>query len=153
MKYIIISLTLVALSLHSCQSNKTDQAQSSDTQIEEQDTIATKHKAPSSAKADTSDTKKSTGNTITAEQAYEGVNNYCHKEYDWSVAEGNPSIMYVKKGEETESEYQIVFRSYTGAFVYFHVNKADGKTLMIEHVPSLNITNEAGTINLLDYIH
>ena len=30
---------------------------------------------------------------ITAETAYEGVNNYCHSTYDWSVAEENPSIM------------------------------------------------------------
>ena len=51
--------------------------------------------------------------------AYEGVNNYCHKEYDWSVAEDNPSIMYVEKGESSDTEYQIIFRSYTGSFVYF----------------------------------
>ena len=58
---------------------------------------------------------------ITAEMAYEGVSNYCHSAYDWSLAEDNPSMMYVEMGEETESEYQVVFRSYTGAFVYFYV--------------------------------
>ena len=47
---------------------------------------------------------------ITAEMAYEGVNNYCHSTYDWSVAEENPSIMYVTMGEETETEYQVIFR-------------------------------------------
>ena len=52
---------------------------------------------------------------ITAEMAYEGVNNYCHQEYDWSVAKDNPDIMYVQMGEETDSTYQVVFRSYTGA--------------------------------------
>ena len=56
---------------------------------------------------------------ITAEMAYEGVCNYCHSTYDWSVAEENPSIMYVQMGEETDSTYQVVFRSYTGAFVNF----------------------------------
>lgn len=89
---------------------------------------------------------------ITAEMAYEGVNNYCHKEYDWSMAEENPSIMYVRMGEETEMEYNVIFRSYTGAFVYFHVDKASGATRMVEHVPSLDIESEAGTIDLLDYI-
>ena len=89
---------------------------------------------------------------ITAEMAYEGVNNYCHSEYDWSMAKDNPSIMNVEMGEETESEYQVVFRSYTGALVYFYVDKASGFTRMVEFVPTLNIESEAGTINLFDYL-
>lgn len=89
---------------------------------------------------------------ITAEMAYEGVNNYCHSTYDWSVAEENPSIMYVTMGEETETEYQVIFRSYTGAFVYFYVDKASGTTRMVESVPSLDVEEEAGTINLSDYL-
>ena len=89
---------------------------------------------------------------ITKEMAFEGVNHYCHKSYDWSVAKDSPSIMYVEMGEETETEYQVNFRSYTGAFVYFHVNKTTGKTRIVEHVPNLNITEEAGSIDLLDYV-
>ena len=89
---------------------------------------------------------------IAAEMAYEGVNNYCHSTYDWSVAEENPSIMYVTMGEETETEYQVIFRSYTGAFVYFYVDKASGTTRMVESVPSLDVEEEAGTINLSDYL-
>ena len=91
--------------------------------------------------------------------AYEGVNNYCHSEYDWSVVEDeqksqsfDPSIMYVKMGEETESEYQVIFRSYTGAFVYFYVDKASGKTRMVEVVPNLDVENEIGTIDLFEYL-
>ena len=89
---------------------------------------------------------------ITAEMAYEGVNNYCHGAYDWSPAEDNPSLMYITMGEETEKEYQVVFRSYTGALVYFYVEKASGKTRMVEHVPSLDVEEETGTIDLWDYI-
>ena len=96
---------------------------------------------------------------ITEEMAYEGVNNYCHSEYDWSVVEDeqksqsfDPSIMYVKMGEETESEYQVIFRSYTGAFVYFYVDKASGKTRMVEVVPNLDVENEIGTIDLFEYL-
>lgn len=89
---------------------------------------------------------------ITAEMAYEGVNNYCHSQFDWSIAEENPSIMYVKMGEETDSTYQVIFRSYTAAMTYFYVNKANGSTRMVEQVPALNIENEAGTINLFDYL-
>ena len=90
--------------------------------------------------------------TITAEMAYEGVNNYCHSAYDWSVAEENPSMMSLTMGEETETEYQVIFRSYTGAIVNFYVDKTTGTTRMVEHVPTLDIKNEAGTIDLFDYI-
>jgi hypothetical protein len=93
-----------------------------------------------------------TKSEITAEMAYEGVSNYCHSAYDWSVAKENPSIMYVQMGEETDSAYQVVFRSYTGAFVNFYVNKTSGTTRMEEYVPILDVRNEAGTIDLFDYL-
>ena len=91
--------------------------------------------------------------------AYEGVNNYCHSAYDWSVAKDNPDIMYLTMGEETDSAYQVVFRSYTGAFVHFYVNKTSGTTRMVEKVPSLNVEEDdgehqssTGTIELFDYL-
>ena len=93
-----------------------------------------------------------TASEITAEMAFEGVSNYCHSAYDWSIAKENPSIMYVQLGEETDSAYQVVFRSYTGAFVNFYVDKASGTTRMEEYVPTLDVRNEAGTINIFDYI-
>ena len=128
MKYIAFTFFFVALLLCSCNNNKVNDTQSTDLQTE--DTLR----------------------TITEEMAYEGVNNYCHKEYDWSVAKDNPDIMYVQMGEETDSAYQVVFRSYTGAFVHFYVNKTSGTTKMVEKVPSLNVEEEAGTINLFDYL-
>ena len=88
----------------------------------------------------------------TAEMAFEGVNNYCHSAYDWSIAKDNPDIMGVEMGEETNSAYQVIFRSYTGAFVNFYVDKASGTTRMEEYVPTLNVRNEAGTINLFEYL-
>ena len=91
--------------------------------------------------------------SISKDMAYEGVNNYCHSAYDWNIAKDNPSIMYVEMGEETESDYQVIFCSYTGAFVYFYVNKSTGSTRLVEYVPNLNIESEAGTINLFDYLN
>lgn len=99
-----------------------------------------------------SKTNSTQSSTITAEMAYEGISNYCHSEYDWSIAEDNPSIMNIEMGEETESEYLVVFRSYTGSFVYFYVDKASGSTRLVDYVPTLNIESEAGTINLFDYL-
>ena len=89
--------------------------------------------------------------TITSEMAYEGVNNYCHSEYDWSVAKENPSIMCVEMGEETDSAYQVIFRSYTGALVYFYVDKTSGTTRMVECVPNLGVEEEVGSFELYDY--
>ena len=128
MKYIAFTFFFVALLLCSCNNNKVNDTQSTDVQTE--DTLR----------------------TITEEMAYEGVNNYCHKEYDWSVAKDNPDIMFVQMGEETDSAYQVVFRSYTGAFVHFYVDKTSGTTKIVEKVPNLNVEEEAGTINLFDYL-
>ena len=128
MKYIAFTFFFVALLLCSCNNNKVNDTQSTDVQTE--DTLR----------------------TITEEMAYEGVNNYCHKEYDWSVAKDNPDIMFVQMGEETDSAYQVVFRSYTGAFVNFYVNKTSGTTRMEEYVPTLDIRNEAGSIDIFDYL-
>lgn len=89
---------------------------------------------------------------ITSEMAYEGVSNYCHSAYDWSAAEDNPSIMGIEMGEETDTTYQVVFRSYTGALVNFYVDKTSGTTRMEEYVPALNIKEETGTINLYAYL-
>lgn len=95
---------------------------------------------------------KESQSKITAEMALEGVNNYCHSEYDWSMAKDNPDIMGVQMGEETDSAYQVVFRSYTGAFVNFYIDKTSGTTRMEEYVPNLNVRNDAGTIDIFDYI-
>ena len=128
MKYTVFTFVFFALFLCSCHNNQAGATLPSDAQTE--DSLS----------------------TITQEMAYEGVNNYCHKVYDWSVAKDNPDIMYVQMGEETDSAYEVVFRSYTGAFVHFYVDKASGVTKMIEKVPTLNVEEEAGTINLFDYL-
>ena len=89
---------------------------------------------------------------ITADMASEGVSNYCHSNYDWSPAEERPDLMYVTLGDENDSTFQVVFRSYTGAFVYFYVNKTSGSTKMVEYVPTLDIEQDAGTFDLHDWL-
>ena len=128
LRFIAFTFVFLVLFLCSCRNNKADVAQSSDAQTE--DTLR----------------------TITADMAYEGINNYCHSAYDWSVAKDNPDIMYLTMGEETDSTYQVLFRSYTGAFVHFYVNKTSGTTRIVEKVPSLNVEEDAGTIELFDYL-
>lgn len=89
---------------------------------------------------------------ITADMAREGVSNYCHSNYDWSPAREHPDLMYVTLGDETDSTFQVIFRSYTGSFTYFQVNKSGGRTKMTEYVPALDIEQDAGTIELLDWL-
>lgn len=89
---------------------------------------------------------------LTREMAYNGIDNYCHQNFDWSIAKENPDIMYVEMGEETDTEYEVIFRSYTGSFIYFYVNKSDGKTRIVEYVPALDIREESGAINIFDYL-
>ena len=151
MKYLLLSSVLTVVFLCTCRKNVTtaDAMHSDSIQAPQTEVHETRQKVQSELVASKSD---SIERAITPEMAYEGVNNYCHREYDWSVAEGNPSIMSVTMGEETESEYKVVFRSYTGAFVYFYVEKASGRTRMVEYEPRLDAENEAGTINLYDYL-
>ena len=127
MKYKAFTCLFMALVLCACH-RQADVSQSSDVQTEE------------------------TQRTVTEDMALEGISNYCHQEYDWSAAKDNPDLMYVTMGEETDSAYQVVFRSYTGAFVNFYVNKTSGTTRMKEYVPTLYIRNEAGSIDIFDYL-
>ena len=90
--------------------------------------------------------------TITEDMAYEGVNNYCHKMYDWSIAEELPEIMYVVRYDETDSEYVVMFRSYTGAHEYFYVDKTTGMTRMTFRDYGLNDEEDGRTMNLWDYL-
>ena len=146
MKKILFSMAVMLAIVSSCNKSKTEQSQASEPVA--QDTIKPAHaEQAKETKADSLKTAK-----ITPELAYEGINNYCHKEFDWSPAKENPSIMYVAMGDETETEYKVIFRSYTGSFTYFYVNKKSGKTRMEEFVPALDITQESGTLNLFDYV-
>ena len=136
MKHITIPLLFAALFVCACHDNTQEGAQESNLQTEMQDSIG----------ADISTSK------ITQDMAFNGVDNYCHKEYDWSIAEEHPDIMFVEMGQESEKDYQVIFRSYTGALVHFFVDKETGKTRVVELIPAMNIKEEKGTIDIHDYL-
>lgn len=135
-KFITIATFLVSFLLCSCGNSRKETEKNSNPQMEANDSLSV----------------DSSVSEITPEMAFEGVNNYCHQEYDWSIAEENPDIMTVTMGEESGTEYQVVFRSYTGAFVHFYVDKKTGKTRIFESVPSMNIKEEKGCIDLHNYL-
>ena len=47
---------------------------------------------------------------------------------------------------------KLIFRLLLGAFVNFYVDKANGTTRMEEYVPTLDVRNEAGIIDIFDYL-
>ena len=73
LKYIAFTFVFLALFLCSCHNNQAGVVQSSGVQTE--DTLR----------------------TITEDMAYEGINNYCHSAYDWSVAKDNPDIILLSE--------------------------------------------------------
>ncbi|MBR6252990.1 MAG: hypothetical protein IKR04_04035 [Clostridia bacterium] len=87
---------------------------------------------------------------LTEDMAYEGIKKYCNETYGYTEAS---SSMYIEIGDGTDDEYQMRFRSYTGAYVYFYIDKSTGVARMVETVPDLNVEEEAGTINVYDYLN
>ena len=140
----------------------TEAAKEETTESQQATTEAASAKTTESQKESTTEAKKESTTeaqevdplnmNVTKEQAYDGVNNYCHSNYDWSVAEDNPSMMYLEMGEETEEDYLVIFHSYTGSIVYFNVDKRSGRVNMSEYVPSLDVTDQAGSFNLFEYL-
>lgn len=116
------------------------------------DTPADHSPAPAVVSTVTPESTAAREQTITEDMAYEGVNNYCRKMYDWSIAEELPEIMYVVRYDETDSEYVVMFRSYTGAHEYFYVDKTTGMTRMTFRDYGLNDEEDGGTMNLWDYL-
>ena len=88
---------------------------------------------------------------VSKDAAYEGVSRYCERELGMGMTAEGYSVN-LETGEETDSEYQLIFHSYTGALTYFYVDKASGATRMTEYVPSLDSASEAGTFSLFDYL-
>ncbi len=87
---------------------------------------------------------------LTDETAYEAIQNYCNETYGFSP---KSSSMYLVTEDSTDTEYKIKFRSYTGAFVYFYVDKETGIARIVEAVPDLDVEEETGTINVFDYLN
>lgn len=93
--------------------------------------------------------------SLTQEQAYNAVVNYCYASNPTlaDIAERGYSF-YWYEGDSTENEYVIIFRSYTGAFVYYHVNIYSGDVYTMEYMPG--ITDEevpgADSFNAFNYL-
>lgn len=93
---------------------------------------------------------------ITEEQALSAIKEYCHI--------SNPDLMDIEKdGEyplyweiesEEESEIVVLFRSYTGALIRYHIDPVSGDTYVTEYVPGITLEEQRTDeqFNIRDYI-
>ena len=101
-------------------------------------------------------TRVNTSTTLTEEDIFKAVDNYCHLKYDYTNFDNTDlgkDSNHIEKEEESENEYKFVFTSYTGSKVNFYINKLDGTTKITEYVPTLDIEEEVETINIQNYVN
>ena len=90
---------------------------------------------------------------VTAEMAYRGVSIYCQLECGYQPDASGRESGEMMIGDESDTEYQLIYRSYTGSRMRFFVDKATGLTRIVEYVPVLDTETEAGTFDLFDYLN
>ena len=83
MKLILVSTAFLVLLFCSCDNHKTEANTSSQTEVQDSVKKAQDERMPV-ADADSASVSK---RKITAEEALEGVGNYCHQQYGWSFQE------------------------------------------------------------------
>ncbi len=102
------------------------------------------------------DEKTPEGDRITDEEALSAVKNYCH--------ENNPDLESIEKEGEypvywdiessDETEIVVLFRSYTGAEIRYHINPVSGDTSVTEFVSGITTEEEKTdeSFNIRDYL-
>jgi cytoskeletal protein RodZ len=134
----------------------TDKITTEKTTTEEAETTTTEVTTEATTESTTAATTEAvTETTMSEEQVITAVMNYCYEQ--------NPSLLNMSQDEyyyywdltNTEgSEYTVTFRSYTGAFIYYHVNKISGETYTTEYVPGIVDEESPGNeyFNAWDYL-
>ena len=139
---LLLALLMAVSMLAGCDSRN----EGTNTQQPEENTQPPEESAQQPSEAETADSPVL---PVTEEAAYEGVQSYCERAFGWD-GKAEEGSAWLAMGTGTDSEYQVIFRSYTGALVYFYVEKASGNTRVVEYVPALNTEHEAGSFNLFD---
>lgn len=92
---------------------------------------------------------------LTQENVLTAIQNYCYSTNpalkDMSQEE---HCFYWEVTDVTDSEYIVTYRSYTGSFVYYHVNINSGNVTTTEYVPGITDEEVPGTqtFNIWDYM-
>ncbi|MCR5024824.1 MAG: hypothetical protein K6A90_10895 [Lachnospiraceae bacterium] len=109
-------------------------------------------KAPDGAK----DQDTPAGNRITDEEALSAVKNYCHEnnpDLERIEEEGKYPVYWDIESSD-EKEIVVLFRSYTGAQIRYHINPESGDTYVAEFVPGITSEEEKTdeSFNVRDYL-
>ena len=93
---------------------------------------------------------------VTDEQAVTAVKNYClavNPDLE-SVADAGEYPVYWDISSSDEHEIVVLFRSYTGVQVWYHVDPATGETYATQFVPGITAEEERTdeSLNVWDYL-
>lgn len=89
------------------------------------------------------------------DQALAAIERFCREQNpDLNNMSQDEYSFYWELTSETEQEYVVTYRSYTGSFTYFHVNKATGEVTTMEYVPGITDGEVPGAeeFQIWDYI-
>ncbi|MBQ9443224.1 MAG: hypothetical protein IJU43_02895 [Lachnospiraceae bacterium] len=106
--------------------------------------------------AENADDAGASGDLITEVQAVDAITDYCYEQNPdlKDIVEAGEYPVYWDISSSDDKEIVVVFRSYTGALTYYHIDPATGDTYVTELVPGIideeQRTDE--TLNVRDYI-
>lgn len=89
------------------------------------------------------------------DQTLAAIERFCREQNpDLNNMSQDEYSFYWELTSETEQEYVVTYRSYTGSFTYFHVNKATGEVMTMEYVPGITDGEVPGAeeFQIWDYI-
>ena len=92
---------------------------------------------------------------FTDEQALTAITNYLNDEYGLDEYTGDAPCYYDIDEERTDNDTAVVYwRSYTGAFMYFSIDRVSGETKVMEADPGSDTITETGEkFNAKDYLN
>ena len=89
------------------------------------------------------------------DQTLAAIERFCREQNpDLNNMSQDEYSFYWELTSETEQEYVVTYRSYTGSFTYFHVNKETGEVTTMEYVPGITDGEVPGAeeFQIWDYI-
>lgn len=96
-----------------------------------------------------------TSKELDGDQTLAAIERFCREQNpDLNNMSQDEYSFYWELTSETEQEYVVTYRSYTGSFTYFHVNKATGEVTTMEYVPGITDGEVPGAeeFQIWDYI-
>lgn len=92
---------------------------------------------------------------LSEQQAINAIERYCRiKNPDLDTMSQTEYNFYWEIVESTDTYYNVLFRSYTGAQQHFYIDRNSGKVTVSEFVPGITIeeTPTDETFNIYDYV-